>query len=120
MMERERRESAARLAEDEEHRARVNQADLRRLEQHTAERGLLVSEREQWASREAKARTHAEEVLKVRETAYEQAAVGERDAQAAAHGAELTAQHEAALAAALAQKDERTRAPSTKGSWPRW
>ena len=42
-MERERRESAARLAEDEEHRARVNQADLRRLEQHTADmRGLLV------------------------------------------------------------------------------
>ena len=108
--ERERAESASRLAEDEDHRARVNQADLRRLEQHTADmRKLLVAEREQWATREAKARAHGEEVVReVRDAAYEQATV-EHDRvlrEAAAQGAELTAQHEAALAAALAQKDE--------------
>ena len=51
--ERERREAASRLSEDQEHRARVNQADLRRLEQHTSDmRALLVAEREQWAQRE--------------------------------------------------------------------
>ena len=108
--ERERREASDRLAEDQEHRARVNQADLRRLEQHTADmRGLLVSEREQWASRESKARAHGEEVLReVRDGAYEQASV-EHDRvlrEAASHGAEMTTQHEAALVAALAQKDE--------------
>ena len=119
-VERERRESAARLAEDQEHRARVNQADLRRLEQHTAEmRNLLVAEREQWAARETKARAHGAEVLKeVREAAYQQSTV-EHDRvlrEAAAHGAELTQQHEAALAAALAQKDEqaRTLAPGAR------
>lgn len=108
--ERERAESASRLAEDQEHRARVNQADLRRLEQHTKDmRELLVAEREQWTEREAKARAHHEEVVReVRDAAYEQASV-EHDRvlrEAAAQGAELTAQHEAALAAALAQKDE--------------
>ena len=58
-------------------RARVNQADLRRLEQHTADmRALLVAEREQWATRESKAREHAEEVCReVRDAAYEQASV---------------------------------------------
>ena len=59
--------------------------------------------------REAKARAHHEEVVReVRDAAYEQASV-EHDRvlrEAAAQGAELTAQHEAALAAALAQKDE--------------
>ena len=108
--ERERREATARLAEDQEHRARVNQADLRRLEQHTSDmRALLVNEREQWAAREAKAKDHSEEVLReVRDSAYEQASV-EHDRvlrEAAAHGAEMTSQHEAALVAALAQKDE--------------
>ena len=33
LLERERAEAASRLAEDQAHRARVNQADLRRLEQ---------------------------------------------------------------------------------------
>ena len=38
-----------------------------------------IAEREQWAGREAKARSHAEEVLKeVREAAYEQASVERR------------------------------------------
>jgi len=107
---RERHESSARLTEDEQHRARVNQADLRRLEQHTQEmRQLMVAEREQWASREGQARKHHEEVCReVREAAYEQAAVEHERVlrEAAALGANLSSEHEQALTAALSQKDE--------------
>lgn len=108
--ERERLESSQRLAEDQQHRARVNQADLRRLEQHTSEmRQLLVQVREQWATREGQARKHHEEVCReVRELAFEQAKVEHERVlrEAAAHGATLAAEHEAALSAALGQKDE--------------
>ena len=108
--ERERLESSQRLAEDQQHRARVNQADLRRLEQHTSEmRQLLVQVREQWATREGQARKHHEEVCReVRELAFEQAKVEHERVlrEAAHHGATLVAEHEAALSAALGQKDE--------------
>ena len=108
-LESQKAESRARLDEDQQHRARVHQAELGRFDRAVVEMGAkLGAEREAAREREGRLRGSLEQQAKsgvATAWAHAQAEHERVLGEAEAHAAQLASQHEAALAAALAQKD---------------